>query len=736
MSARVAKLIVRLRYAIVLLWLVAAAATFLFLPTFKDAQSGSVGDLVPDEAKALDAELRSKTMFGFPLLSRTVLVEYNPSGLSVAEQARVVGRATQLNRGELPGLEGVAAALPVTNGIGNPPFARERSTTALTYLFFPPEIGAVGRHGLAERLQERHGLAAPGTFSGVTGALHARREQAELTLDALPVVELATLALVALVVGFHFRALGAAFVNLLAVGIAYVTSIRLMAWVGQKAGISVPSEIEPIAVVLIFGIITDYSIFFVSRFRRRLRAGDHRLQAAERTASDLLPIVAAAGLTVAAACAALVVADLGFFRAFGPGMAIAVLIALAVALSFVPALLAAGGHGVFWPSTVRPRREFDPERAAADAPRSVRLATRSPVIVIAGCLLVLGAGWWALRDLELENPIVRGLPADSDVRVAYERAARGFTPGVLAPTVLVVRGPAVASQTRELAQLGRELEDHRGVAAVLGPRAQPLGRPLGGALARNGDAARYVLVLDADPLGSESVESIRDLRTRLPDLLDRVGLSGTSAGLAGDTALSAETIDETIEDLKRVAPAALGAVLIVMILFLRALVAPICLLLASVAGLGAALGATVFFFQGVLGESGISYFVPFAAAVLLLSLGSDYNIFLVGRIWNSARDRPFREAVATGAARAARPITVAALVLAGSFALLALVPVQPFRHFAFAMSAGLLLDAFVVRTLLVPAVMTLLGHGSIWPRRTLRTSAPASAPALGSSRTG
>jgi putative drug exporter of the RND superfamily len=120
--------------------------------------------------------------------------------------------------------------------------------------------------------------------------------------------------------------------------------------------------------------------------------------------------------------------------------------------------------------------------------------------------------------------------------------------------------------------------------------------------------------------------------------------------------------------------------------------------------------------------------VPFAAAVLLVSLGSDYNVFLAGRIWDEARKRPLAEAVAVAGARAATPITIAGLVLAASFALLALVPVRPFRELAFAMATGLIIDTFLVRTLLVPALILLVGERGGWPGRRLVPARPQTPP--------
>ncbi len=149
--------------------------------------------------------------------------------------------------------------------------------------------------------------------------------------------------------------------------------------------------------------------------------------------------------------------------------------------------------------------------------------------------------------------------------------------------------------------------------------------------------------------------------------------------------------------------------------FLRALVAPLYLVAGSVLALAAALGLTAVVADSVLGWAELTFFVPFAAAVLLVSLGSDYNVFLAGRVWQEARGRPLREAVSEAGARAAAAIGVAGIVLALSFAVLALVPVRAFRELALAMALGLLIDAFLVRTLLLPALIVLVGPRSGWP---------------------
>jgi putative drug exporter of the RND superfamily len=158
--------------------------------------------------------------------------------------------------------------------------------------------------------------------------------------------------------------------------------------------------------------------------------------------------------------------------------------------------------------------------------------------------------------------------------------------------------------------------------------------------------------------------------------------------------------------------------------FLRALLAPFYLLAASVLALVAALGLTVWIFQGILGYHSLVYYVPFVVAVLLISLGSDYNVFVVGRIWEEARRRPLREAVAVAVPRASRAITTAGLALAAGFGLLALVPLAQFREIALAMALGIVIDTFIVRSLLVPALVVLFGRAGSWPGRTARAGRP------------
>jgi RND superfamily putative drug exporter len=725
-AGRFAAVVVRLRVLIVVAWLGAAVACALLLPGLEEAQTGALGDLVPAGAEAIEAEERSAALFAFPLASRTVVVERDPGGLSPARLARTAMRVAQVNRGTLGPLRDAAGAYGLTNAIGGLAFARERGTTALSYLLFPLDIGQVGRSQRAENFVEALGPPAPGSTVGVTGAVPARAAQADAIDERLPLIELVTVLLVTVIVAVHLRSAVAPLVTLVTVAVAYLVSVRVIAVLGQALGVSVPSEVEPVLVALLFGVVTDYALFYMSRLRGRLLASDDAADAARRTVAELTPIVLACGLSVVAGAGVLAVAQLGFLRAFGPAMAMAVAVGLLVALTLLPALLALLGRALFWP---RP-----PKRAAADADadrdagagagapapfadRLVQAVVRRPRRATAACLAVLGLLTAPIAFLELGNPLIRGLAPGSEPRQAYTALSEGFAPGVVAPATLVVEAPGITARREELATLQAVLVNQPGVAGVLGPADLPgaAAEPLGAVLSRTGNAARFVLISEDDPFGADAVRLLGNLRARIGGLLEGSGLPDARASLAGDTALVAETIELANGDLLRIAPLVLLAVALVLAVFLRALVAPAYLVLLAALSPLAALGLAVALFQGLLGYGELTYFVPVVAGVLLVALGSDYNVFLVGRIWTEARHRPLREAIVTGAAGASRAISAAGIVLAASFAALALVPVRSFQELAFVLAAGLLIDTFIVRTVLAPAVIALVGRRSGWP---------------------
>lgn len=721
---------VRLRWLVLLASIGGVVWAGVALPPLSSKGSGAVRELLPQHSPALRAEQLSIERFAFPVLARTMIVVRDPHGLAQARQASLVTLAGKLSFGKVAGFGAVAGAIPLLNTVGAPPFSREPGTTAILYLFFRPSVSPVRSTQIAQRLVRRQIGHRPGEFEGVTGALPGQVAQSNLIEERLPWVEIASLLLVALAVALHFRALGAALVTLGAVISAYVVAERLVALLGRAGGIALPPEMDPVLIVLVIGVATDYSIFFTARFRGLLAEGrDHR-EAAVLTVRQITPIVVAAGFTVAAGTASLLVAHLSFLSDFGPGLAVAVLIAMVVAAIMVPAALATGGRRLFWPRQLEaPKASASRARSeAASVPRfaPARMAARHPIVAVVVAVVAVLAGASGLRLVAVGNELILGLPASSEPHSAYIQAQHGFAPGVLAPTVAVVTGPGVGRNTAGIERLQSMISRQRDIAQVLGPQEEPLHTRFGVVVSKTENAVRYLIFLNADPLGARALSDIRALKSNMPTLLRRAGMPHAHAVLGGDTALSADIVDNTLEDLERVTPVMLVAIFLIIAIFLRALVAPLYLVATSILAVLSSLGLAVYVTQQLGGYGQVTYYVIFTVAVLLVSLGSDYNVFLIGRIWQHGRRRPLRNAVEVAAARASRPITVAGLVLASAFALLAIVPVHSFREIAFAMTAGLLIDAFIVRTILVPALVVLVGPQSAWPG-SLRDSEPSAA---------
>jgi len=346
------------------------------------------------------------------------------------------------------------------------------------------------------------------------------------------------------------------------------------------------------------------------------------------------------------------------------------------------------------------------------------------LIAAAGTAGLLAEAWGA-HTIHLGSPLIRELPASSAAAQAGTAAADGFAPGILSPTEILVIGPGVARQTAALARLQHELAVQPGVAETAGPASLPSPSSFPGAvappfgvnplLAASGGAARFVVVEKTDPLDATAISRVRQLQDDLPALGRAAGLPGVRFELAGQTALTGDSISSVFADLGRIALAIMLVTLVLLALFLRSLLAPVYLLAASVLAVFATLGLTMLIGQHVLGYGSLVYFVPFAAGVLLVSLGSDYNVFVVGRIWEEARRRPVADAVAVAAPEASRAITTAGVALAASFAMLAVIPLEQFRQMAIARALGVVLDAIAVRSLLVPALVALFGRLGMWP---------------------
>ena len=710
-STQIARAIVWLRFLILPAWIVATILATTHLPSIFNANTSEIGSLLPRSSAALEVERKAIKTFGLPLLSRTLVIAHQPSGFLPRQIAAATHYIADTDRQQG---RGAIRAVPLLDTPGLLA-AHRTATTLVTYLYIDPSLSESESQATAQRFDLGLKRTTRAAAADVTGALPATRAETAITKDDIIWVELATILLVVGILALYFRSAGVPLLGLGTVGIAYLCADRLLGRIAQRYGITIPQEAEPVIVALIFGVLTDYLVFFVSGYRQRLREGSDSLRAVVEVTGELLPVILTAALMIAGATLTLLLSGMRFLSAFGPAMAVAVVVAAVVAMTLVPAALAIFGPALLWPH--RPIGKDQGQRQAADAKSGVRgmligVAVRFPAVIAILCLSVLGAAASGLAKLALGNPVIRGLPQSTSPRQGYNLAAAGLGPGVLGPTMLVLEDNGIAAQREELAGLETSLAQQHGVAGVFGPGTQRLPGGRGVLLAPSGNAARYVLVLDRDPDGAVATEALSSLEDHLPALLKRNGLGNAAAGVTGDTTIATELTEDTWSAFERVAPAAVAILLLLLWVLLRSRSAPLYLVGVSILVVAAALGLTVYVFQDLLGYGELAFFVPVASAILLLALGADYNVFLINRIWREADEAALKPAIRTAGSEAGRAITVAGVILALSFAAVALIPIQSFREIAFALCVGLLLDTLIARTLLIPALVSLFGRGS------------------------
>ncbi|WP_457099254.1 MMPL family transporter [Microbacterium sp. P5_E9] len=508
----------------------------------------------------------------------------------------------------------------------------------------------------------------------------------------------------------------------------------LTVWWLAKAGVLVLNgQVQGILFILVIGAATDYALLYVARFREAVADGAAKWDATTRAWRGAFEPIIASGGTVIAALLCLVLSDLATNRALGPIGAIGIAFAVLSALTFLPALLAVFGRAAFWP--------FIPNRPVAMIPddltqpvkgfwpRQARLVARRarPVWVIATIvLLAASAGMLQLQaDGVPSSDLVLG---PSEARDGQDVLAEHFPAGSGSPVYVIVpeegladaaavitdsdgiESVAVASEDSPTGQATVALEGGEVVLSVPGPPGAPAPAPT----VSDGDVLLIGTLSDAaDSAAAE--QTVRDLRVSLDETLGE-GI----AQVGGVTATDVDSNDTSIRDRTLIIPVVLLVILLILMLLLRAILAPILLVLSVILSFGAALGVSAIVFNHVFGFPGADPAVPLYGFVFLVALGVDYNIFLMSRVREETLVHGTRSGILRGLVATGGVITSAGLVLAATFAALGVIPILFLAQLAFIVAFGVLLDTFVVRSLLVPAVTHDIGRAIWWPSKLAR----------------
>ncbi|MXY72099.1 MAG: MMPL family transporter [Dehalococcoidia bacterium] len=723
------------KWITLLLWLAAAGILVSQLPGLADVTKNEAALFLPAEAESTRAAELARESFpaaGTP----TLVVVREAGGLSEPTWLAVADLTAWLTGPGAPdAIRQVLAPLPAdgqSSGLVSPDG---------TVLYLLVDIaGEPAESEFAEAvaaIRDRAALAdLPGVEIAVGGPGGLIVDLVEVFANIDSFLLLVTVLLVLVLLIAIYRSPIVALIPLLAVGLVFQVAGAVGAAVAQQFDLPISGQTTGIMTVVLFGTGTDYVLFVSARFREELTRHADKHEAMRRTMRGVGGAVASAGATILIASAVLLLATLRSYQSLGPVIAIAVALMMLAALTLVPALLTIAGRRAYWPRQPR----LDPEAATGDAgdqawKRSIygrigAVVLRRPRVSLAvtsGVLALLILGLLAFRPTYDQ---LQSLPSNTESVRSFELLRGGFPAGELSPMRVYVSlppGEQVLGPERleAIDTLTLGLADHPAVADVSGP-SRPFGTdgrrggPPGAAerfVSPHGGAARLEVVLVENPFSDGALDVVPELRALAREEADAAGLASAAVLVGGDTAEAADTRTAGDRDSLVVLPLILLAIGVVLALLLRSAVAPLYLVATIAFTYFATLGLAVLVFVLVFGHAGIGPAVPFFLFVFLNALSVDYNIYLMSRIREEARRAPLGEAVVRALSRTGPVITSAGLILAGTFSALMTLPLQDLLQLGFAVAAGVLIDTFVTRTLIVPALVALFGRWNWWPSR-------------------
>ena len=683
-------------------WIAVAAFGGPTFGTISAVTNNDQASYLPASAESTKVQSLQKSFFGSDSVPATVLF-VRDGGLAPSDPAAVGALAQRLR--------GITGITTVQGPI------RSKDGAALQLVAAVDAAADDGTVVTAMRSTLRlHQVA--GLDSWVTGpaALSADFGAGFSGIDGvLLVVALAAVFVILLVV---YRSLLLPVIVLVTSAFALTGSILVVYAMAKAGWIIVTGQSRGILAILAIGAATDYSLLFVARYRESLQRGRSHLAAITAAWRRAIEPIAASAATVVLAVLCLGFSDLNSNKGLGPVGAAAIAFAFLAAVSVLPAMLVLVGRAAFWPAVPRFRPEQDRPQSGGRLWGAVgRLVDRRPrtVWILTALLLgVLATGLFGLRASGV--PQTDLLLTASQSVAGQQQLARHFDAGSGSPAIIIApaaRADAVAAAARDV--------DHVSSAV-----AYPGNRPAGpGAAPYVVDGRVLIQATLSVPADSATAQSTV---TRLRDRLTRVD---PAVLVGGTSALDFDSNTAAQRDLRTVIPIVLALIFVILALLLRSLVAPL-LLIASVAlSYGATLGVAAVAFNSVFGFPGADPSVPLFGFVFLVALGVDYNIFLMTRVREETGRVGHRAGVVAGLRATGGMITSAGIVLAATFAALATIPILFLVQIAFIVAFGVLLDTFLVRSLLVPALAIDVGRAFWWPSRPGRGRSRSASEAAG-----
>ncbi|HZB76079.1 MAG TPA: MMPL family transporter [Solirubrobacteraceae bacterium] len=672
---------------------------------FTDAENNESTSFLPGDAESTKALTITEELQGGEQ-APIVIIYRRQGGLSPEDTQRIADDRAELNQAIAENRDDVYRAV---SEFGEPQPSESGDAALL--------VGNITGDGDGETILDpiddiRERVSDPG------GGLEVKvTGPAGFAADAIKVFENingtllgAALLLVVVLLILIYRSPIFLWIPLFAVVFAEVTT-RSIGYALTEIGVTVNGQSSAILSILVLGAGTDYALLLVSRYREELRKHEDKHEAMALALRTAGPAIVASGATVICALLCLSVAEVEGTAGLGPIGALGIAVAVATMLTVLPALLVICGRRAFWRPPVFGWTNGIPHYGDEGADethgawrRIGERVARNPRRIWIGTASVLAVGALGLLTIDTGLTQADAYREEVESLQGQELLAQSFPAGASAATEIIVADPADVEAVTEAVQ---------GVDGVAVVRPTELSNDRG---------TLVNAILEPEPYSTEAFNLVPDLRAAAKE----AGGPGTLVG--GPSAIEYDVRQSAARDTKLIIPIALVVVLGILILLLRSLVAPLLLIGTVILSFAAALGISLVVFDVVFGFAGVDPSFPLFAFIFLVALGIDYNIFLMARVREETARHGTRQGMIRGLAVTGGVITSAGIVLAGTFSVLALLPLVFLTEIGFVIAFGVLLDTFIVRSILVPALVLDIGPKIWWPSRLQHEDGGAAAP--------
>ena len=742
--AGLARFAIKFRYAIIAGWVIAGALCIALLPALSTAINTDNSSFLPastpsEHALALAAPFQptNDTTGTLVVLGTSKLTSSDQSAITslegkIAKDDHVVSVSDQgLSKNGKADKAQVVINVLTSSTKASPTVAAIRSTIA-------------------------HGGLPAGLTGYLTGQLPSAVDNQNSQASAQKLTENLSILVILVMLVIVFRALLAPLVTLLPAILVLEMSGRIIAEM-STAGLQVSTITQTMLTVLLLGAGTDYGLFLIMRVREEMARGATPHAAIERAGRYVGESITFSGGTVIVALLCLMLASFGLYSGLGPALALGVAIMLVAALTLVPALIAVFGRATFWPRPVRLAKREGVWARLADIVIAHPLATLVLGVIFLAALGV-GATGYTSSGFGGTTTGPPGSQSANGTNVINDN----YPPAVANPTsVLLVYSSSVWNNLTPVQDAENDLGKKSVFASVTGlfnangtsttpqqlsslyqqlgppgklPATEPAGTPVSAQqyaayratsqfVSPNGKTVQFYTSLTAgSPSTTAALNAVPAMRTAVTSVQHSV--KATDSGVSGLAPSSYDVSTVSQSDLKEIVPVVIVLLALLLGLLLRSIVAPLYLVATVLLSYFAALGIAVLIFQVGAGESGLNFVLPFLLFIFLMALGEDYNILVMSRIREEAHHAPLRAAVRTAAHHTGTTVTSAGLILAATFGVAGVTgATSQIKQLGAAIALGVLIDTFLVRTLMVPAIVVLCRRFNWWPSHLARRDA-------------